>query len=190
MENAVQDAVPYQVFRDNHPEVPVTGTSPDNQEPDNQRTRLLDSPDQRAARLRDVFKENDAKSFALLIPVRKDFAHKKRGELILGCSTWAGHCKTVLGYSPSHIRAMLAKAGWTGAQKYTPKNPGGAPDAPLTDADYVRACVRLVKEALTPLESEPLRFTQVVRELASEIGRLEYDPAVNAGTALPHGEVN
>jgi hypothetical protein len=83
----------------------------------------LDLRDERAAQLRDKFKDFMVQSFALLGQVRQDFLDKGKDETILGCSTWRAYCQNVLGYSESHVRNMLAKSGNNPASKFAPKKP-------------------------------------------------------------------
>ncbi|MGA2431480.1 MAG: hypothetical protein ABSH13_23495 [Candidatus Acidiferrum sp.] len=87
------------------------------------RIQHLDHRDERAARLRDNFKDFMVQSFALLGQVRQDFLDKGKDETILGCSTWRAYCQNVLGYSESHVRNMLAKFGNNPASKFAPKKP-------------------------------------------------------------------
>jgi hypothetical protein len=83
----------------------------------------VDHRDQRAARLRDMFKDFMVQSFALLGQVRQDFLDKGKDETILDCYTWSAYCQNVLGISESHVRNMLAKTGSNPASKFAPKKP-------------------------------------------------------------------
>jgi hypothetical protein len=44
----------------------------------------------------------------LLVQVRQDFLDKPVAETIMGCKTFGEYCRTVLHYSESHIRRLLA----------------------------------------------------------------------------------
>ena len=61
--------------------------------------------EKRARRLANIFV---GEMIPLLVQVRQDFLDKPKNELILGCKTFTTYCRTVLRYSPSHIRRLIA----------------------------------------------------------------------------------
>jgi len=62
----------------------------------------------RAQRLADKFVTFVSEAVPLLIQVRRDFLDKDRDEVIYNCRTFTEYCTTVLRYSESHIRRLIA----------------------------------------------------------------------------------
>jgi hypothetical protein len=107
----------------------------------------LDHRDERAARLRDMFKDFMVQSFALLGQVRQDFLDKGKDETILDCSTWSAYCQNVLGYSESHVRNMLAKFGSNPASKFAAKRPHKKSNRQIADEGAERQASIEVQQA-------------------------------------------
>jgi hypothetical protein len=107
----------------------------------------LDQRDERATRLRAMFKDFMVQSFALLGQVRQDFLDKGNDETILGCSTWRAYCQNILGYSESHVRNMLAKSGGNPASKFAPKKPHKKSNRQIADEGAERQAAIEVQQA-------------------------------------------
>lgn len=62
----------------------------------------------RAEKLVKLFVKFISDNVDLLVQVREDFLAKPATETIMGCSTFTQYCQTVLHYSESHIRRLIA----------------------------------------------------------------------------------
>jgi hypothetical protein len=64
--------------------------------------------ERRAQLLADKFVTFVSEMVPLLIQVRQDFLDKAKDEVIYNCRTFTEYCTTVLRYSESHIRSLIA----------------------------------------------------------------------------------
>ena len=64
--------------------------------------------EQRATTLADHFVKFISEHIDLLVQVRQDFIDKDKNEAIMGRKTWTEYCASVLHYSESHIRNLIA----------------------------------------------------------------------------------
>ena len=118
----------------------------------------------------------------LIVQVRQDFLDKPKTETIMGCSTFGEYCRSVLHYSESHIRRLIA-----GRNPATKIFDGSKNRIPLLTENIVpRTRFQSGDVVLDALINEQNYIVRQIAEKGDSDAQLSYKAATLEGRIIRH----